>query len=243
MRKLSVVTFFFILALTAWTQQAQAPVEITAEPHHHLVVENNFVRAFAFSVDPGQSTLMHRHGHDYVSVFIGDSQAMNAKEGAQPAPASFKDGDVKFAPAVVVHAVTDTGSTPVRNATIELLQPTTNAKACTESCAVPVTCAEADKATCATVVKAFASDQWTVTMVTIPVGGKYPEHTHTGGVLTVALTDADVIMRSPSRSKDIHSKVGDIMWHEPETHTIINSGKTVAKVAVLEFKGAAPAGK
>ncbi len=97
MRKLSVVSLFFILALTAWTQQAQAPVEITAEPHHHLVVENKFVRAFAFSVDPGQSTLMHRHGHDYISIFVGDTQTMNAKEGAQPAPATFKDGDVKFA--------------------------------------------------------------------------------------------------------------------------------------------------
>jgi quercetin dioxygenase-like cupin family protein len=238
MRKLSVVTLFFILALTAWTQQAQAPVEITAEPHHKLVVENNFVRAFAFSVDPGQSTLMHRHGHDYISIFVGDAQILNAKEGAQPVAVSFKDGDVRFA-GPLVHAVTDTGTTPARNATIELLHPTTNQKACTESCAVPVECPEAEKATCATVNKAFTSDQWTVTMVTIPAGGKYPEHAHTGGVLTVALTDADVTMKSHSRSKDIHSKTGDILWHEPETHTILNTGKTTAKVAVLEFAGTA----
>jgi quercetin dioxygenase-like cupin family protein len=76
-------------------------------------------------------------------------------------------------------------------------------------------------------------------MVTIPVGGIYPEHSHTGGVLTVALTDADVTMRSHSRSKDIHSKAGDILWHEPETHIILNIGKTPAKVAVLEFAGTA----
>ena len=235
MRKLSVVTLFFILALTAWTQQAQAPVEITAEPHHHLVVENKFVRAFAFSVDPGQTTLMHRHGHDYISIFVGDTQIMNAKEGAQPVPATFKDGDVRFAAGGLVHAVTDTGTTPTRNATIELLQPTTNQKACTESCAVSVPCDAADKATCTTVVKAFTADQWTVTMVTIPVGGKYPEHTHTGGVLTVALSDSDITMKSASRARDIHSKAGDIMWHEPETHTITNTGKTPVKVAVLEF--------
>lgn len=239
MRKLSAVTPFFILALTAWTQQAQAPVEITAEPHHHLVVENKFVRAFAFSVDPGQSTLMHRHGHDYVSVFVGDSQAMNAKEGAQPAPASFKDGDVRFS-GPLVHAVTDTGTTPVRNATIELLQPTTNQKACTgDACTVSVNCSDAEKATCATVTKAFTSDQWTVTLVTIPAGGKYPEHTHTGGVLTVALTDADVRMKSASRALEIHSKAGDIQWHEPETHTITNNGKAAVRVAVLEFAGTA----
>lgn len=235
MRKLSVATLFFILALTAWTQQAQAPVEITSEPHHHLVVENSFVRAFAFSVDPGKSTLMHKHGHDYVSVFIGDSSGTNQKEGGQPAAASFKDGDVKFAPAGVVHLVADTGSTPIRNATIELLKPTTNPKPCTESCTADIPCKAADKAQCPSVVTVFGSDQWVVKMVTLPPGTTYPEHTHVGGFLTVALTDGSLIMRSPSRAKDIHAKTGDIKWYEPETHVIVNNGKTTAKAAVLEF--------
>src|SRR3954447_1275856 len=112
MRKLWIVTLFAILALTAWTQQAQAPVEIISEPSHHLVLENMFVRVFAVSVDPGKSTLMHRHGHDYLSVALGDSQIMNTKEGAQPVPVAFKDGDVRFSAAGLVHAVSDSGSTP-----------------------------------------------------------------------------------------------------------------------------------
>jgi quercetin dioxygenase-like cupin family protein len=236
MRKLSIAALFVILALTAWTQQAQAPVELTAEPHHKLVVENKYVRAFAFSVDPGQSTLVHRHGHDYVSVFIGDGQFLNAKEGAQPVPVSFKDGDVKFTPPLV-HAVTDTGSGPARNATIELMQPTTNQKACTESCSVPVPCDAADKSACVTVVKAYTSDQWTVTIITQPAGSKYPEHTHAGGFLTVALTDSDATMDVKGKSTVNHSKTGDIVWHEPVTHSVTNTGKTTTKVAVLEFNG------
>lgn len=236
MRKLSIATLFVILALTAWTQQAQAPVELTAEPHHHLVVENKNVRAFAFSVDPGQSTLVHRHGHDYVSVFIGDGQFLNAKEGAQPVPVSFKDGDVKFTPPLV-HAVTDTGSGPARNATIELLQPTTNQKACTESCSVPVPCDAADKSACVTVVKAYTSDQWTVTIITQPAGSKYAEHSHAGGFLTVALTDSDLTVNVKGKSTVNHSTTGDMKWHEPETHSVTNTGKTTTKVAVLEFSG------
>ena len=236
MRKLSIAALFVILALTAWTQQAQAPVELTAEPHHKLVVENKYVRAFAFSVDPGQSTLVHRHGHDYVSVFIGDGQFLNAKGGAQPVPVSFKDGDVKFTPPLV-HAVTDTGSGPARNATIELMQPTTNQKACTESCSVPVPCDAADKSACVTVVKAYTSDQWTVTIITQPAGSKYPEHTHAGGFLTVALTDSDATMDVKGKSTVNHSKTGDIVWHEPVTHSVTNTGKTTTKVAVLEFSG------
>src|SRR4029077_58693 len=109
MRKLSIATLFVILALTAWTQQAQAPVEITSEPSHHKVLDNTFVRVFAVSVDPGKSSLMHRHGHDYLSVSIGDAQISNAKEGAQPVTVNFKDGDVRFTAAPLVHAVANTG--------------------------------------------------------------------------------------------------------------------------------------
>ena len=75
MRNLSIATLFVMLVLTAWTQQAQAPVEITSESSHHLVLENMFVRVFAVSVDPGKSTLMHHHAHDYLSVSLGDARS------------------------------------------------------------------------------------------------------------------------------------------------------------------------
>ena len=96
MRKLSIAAISLFLALTAWTQQAQAPVEITSETSHHQVLDNMFVRVFAVSVDPGKSSLMHRHGHDYLSVSIGDATITNTKEGAQPVTVNFKDGDVRF---------------------------------------------------------------------------------------------------------------------------------------------------
>jgi len=243
MRNLSIVTLFVILALTAWTQQAQAPVEVSSEPHHHLVLENMFVRVFAVSVDPGASTLMHRHGHDYLSVSIGDAQVMNAKEGAQPVAASFHDGDVRFTAAGLVHAVSNTGSTPFRNRTIELLAPTTNQKACTEACAIPVPCESADKAACPSVVKLFTSDQWSVTMVTLPPGAKYPQHTHLANFLTVPLTEADITRKNQDQPETVpHSKVGELTWNNPLVHTLTNNGKTTAKTIVLEFRGR-PAGE
>ena len=196
MRKLSIVTLFAVLALTAWTQQAQAPVEITSEPSHHLVFENMFVRVFAVAVDPGKSTLMHHHGHDYLGVTLGDSQITNTKPGAQPAQVTLKDGDTRFTPAGLVHAITNNASAPFHNRTIELLQPTTNQKACTESCEIPVPCDSADKTKCVTVTKLITADQWSVTQITLPPGAKYPQHTHLANFLTIPLTDADVTMKN-----------------------------------------------
>ncbi len=243
MRKLSIVTLFVILALTAWTQQAQAPVEVSSEPHHHLALENMFVRVFAVSVDPGESTLMHHHGRDYLSVSIGDAQVTNTKQGAQPAAASFKDGDVRFTPAGLVHAVGNTGTGPFRNRTIELVGPTTNQKACTESCEIPVPCDSADKAKCVTVTKLMTADQWTVTLVTAPPGAVYPQHTHLANFLTIPLTDADITRKNQDQPEaTVHSKIGELTWNNPVVHTVTNSGKATAKTIVLEFRGR-PAGE
>src|SRR5215471_11740795 len=237
MRNIVLATLLFILALTAWTQQAQAPVEVTAEPHHHKVIDNTFVRVYAVEVEPGQSSLMHRHGHDYLSVSIGDAQISNTKEGAQPVTVNFKDGDVRFTAAPLVHLVGNTGDKPFRNRTIEIMQPTTNQKACTESCAVPVPCDAADKTACPSVVKLFTADQWTVTLVTLPPGAKYPQHSHSGNYLNVPLADADLtIKRQDQPETVVHYKTGEVKWNNPLVHAAANNGKTTSRVVVLEFK-------
>ncbi|HKD81955.1 MAG TPA: hypothetical protein VKH81_19835 [Candidatus Angelobacter sp.] len=236
MRKLSTLLLLFVLPLLA--QQAQAPVEITSEPHHHLVLDNLFVRVFAFSIAPGESTLMHHHGHDYLSVFIGDSQGMNIKDGAQPAPVAFKDGDTRFAAAGLNHIVTNTGKTPLRNLTIELLGPTTNQKTCTESCAIAIPCDSADKAACVSVTKLITADQWSTTLVTLPPGAKYARHTHLANFLVVPLTDSEVTMQNQDQpATPVHEKTGEVAWNNPVVHTITNTGKNTVRTVVLEFRG------
>lgn len=236
MRKPFTLLLLFVLPLLA--QQAQAPVEITSEPHHHQVLDNTFVRVFAVSIDPGASTLMHHHGHNYLGISIGDAQFTNAKEGAQPVAVTFKDGDTRYTPAGLNHAITNTASTPFRNVTIELLGPTTNEKTCTDSCSVPVECNSADKSKCVSVTKLITADQWTVTQVTLPAGATYPQHTHSGSFLVVPLTDAQVVMKNQDKSKTtVQLKIGEVAWNNPVAHSITNTGKTTAKSVVLEFSG------
>src|SRR5437660_1111318 len=50
---------FLLMVSSAVLLSAQTPeVEITAEPHHHLVVQNPFVRVFKVEVAPHAATLM-----------------------------------------------------------------------------------------------------------------------------------------------------------------------------------------
>ena len=116
-------------------------------------------------------------------------------------------------------------------------------KACTESCAIPVPCDSADKAACASVVKLFTADQWSVTLVTLPPGAKYPQHTHLANFLNVPLADADITMKNQDQPETVvHNKTGEVTWNNPVVHTVTNTGKTAAKVVVLEFRGR-PAGE
>jgi quercetin dioxygenase-like cupin family protein len=231
-----------LLLASGFAQQRQTPVEITAEPSHHMVLENLFIRAFAVTVNPKDSTLMHRHGHDYLAVALGDSEIQNIKESGQPIAVKFKDGDVRYSPAGVLHAVADPGDQPFHNITIELLQPTTNQRTCTESCAIPVHCAGNEKA-CAVATKIMTSDQWSVTEITIPAGGSYPQHTHLANFLVVPLTDLNLKARDQDQPAiTLTGKPGEVAWNNPMIHTITNPGSTAARFVVLEFRGR-PAGE
>src|SRR4051812_8584345 len=84
-----------ILAAIAAAQQP-AEVRIDQEPHHHLVLENEYVRVFKVEVAPHEATVVHRHTRDYVVVTIGDAEVTNAVVGKEPKRWEFKDGDVTF---------------------------------------------------------------------------------------------------------------------------------------------------
>jgi quercetin dioxygenase-like cupin family protein len=232
----TLLAFLMFLAVTAWPQQQQGTVDVTAEPHHHHVLDNMFVRAYAVTVDPKTTSLMHRHSNNYLSVSLGDAEILNTKEGAQPVTTKLKDGDVRYTAAPLVHAVTDAADTPFRNITIELMQPTINQKACTEACEIPVTCEK--NVPCASVTKVMTADQWSVTRITIPPGGFYPKHTHLANFLVIPLTDGDTKVQAQDAAPITnHADTGKITWNNPVIHSITNTGSKPVSVVVLEFRG------
>src|SRR5579872_4125465 len=73
--------------------QTVSEVEITAEPSHHLALQNQYVRVFKVEVAPHQATLMHRHRHDYIFVTLGQSLVENQVAGKAPLKLSLQDGE------------------------------------------------------------------------------------------------------------------------------------------------------
>jgi hypothetical protein len=117
---------FLVLALLfSASLPAQAPtaVPIRNEPHHHLVLENEYVRVFRVSLPAHDATLLHQHDVPYLYISLGPADVINAVQGRPETRLVMTDGQLGYSPGHFAHiARTDTG-TPFDNVTIELLHP------------------------------------------------------------------------------------------------------------------------
>ncbi len=222
-----------ILLFTFLWAQSIPEVEITNEAHHHLALENEFVRVFQVEVAPQQSTLMHWHRHDYIFVTLGDSDVSNEVKGKSPVELKLKDGETRFSAAPFAHIARDLASTPFRNVTVELLQDEkyrTSPPKWDEDRGLHVL-------TGGTQEILFAKDNARVSEVELQPGGVIPSHHHKGPHLLVAITDLD--LRSDvegQRPVPGRFKSGDVKWLAGGyTHTLTNVGTQTAKFVTIEF--------
>jgi quercetin dioxygenase-like cupin family protein len=232
------------LASTALAQQQQS-VEITSEPSHHLVFQNEYVRVFDVTVAPKGTTLVHRHNHDYLFVTLGDSDVVSARPGEKPVALLLKDGEVRFTPGNFAHAAINNSVRPFHNITIELLKPSANVKTCTENCdsggcigAIPR--APGDNSPlpgCPVAFRRISADQWIVSLVTLPPSARIEKHTHTMPHLVVAVSDLDLTSQTDSASNNFKRSPGGLGWVPAGvTHTLTNNSSKQAQFVTLEFK-------
>lgn len=116
---------FAALLLLAFSLNAQAPVAvpIPKEPHHHLVLENDYVRVFRVSVPAHEATLLHQHDVPYVYVSLGPADVINAVQGKPEAHLVMADGQVGYSRGGFAHVARNESDAPFNNVTIELLKP------------------------------------------------------------------------------------------------------------------------
>ncbi|MGC2695979.1 MAG: hypothetical protein WA738_09325 [Candidatus Angelobacter sp.] len=228
MRK-SRVTGLVFLAAAALAQQQQS-VEITSEPSHHLVFQNEYVRVFDVTVAPKASTLIHRHNSDYVFVTLGDSDVVSARVGEKPVALHLKDGEVRYTPGNFAHAAINESDRPFHNITIELLKPSTNVKTCADACdsGVPST------------IRRISADQWTVSLVSLPPNATFDSQL-VGPTLLVAVTNLKLSRQSFDARGHFERRSGGFDWIPAGLkETISNNASASAQFVTLQFKAAQP---
>lgn len=228
----------FALTTTLVIAQAAQEVEITAEPHHHLVFANDRVRVFNVEIPPHQETQMHWHGHDYVYITLGSTQVINMVKGKDPATVEMRDGQTGFLSGGFAHMARNLSGQPYRNVTVEFLQEDKLRQLPAHSDPAH---GEEDRGLeilhGGTKEILFVKDGVRVSEYELQPGGVIPQHHHAGPHVVVGLSDYE--LRSQVEGKGtslITMKRGESEWIAGGySHTVTNDGHLPAKFITLEF--------
>lgn len=212
-------------------QSAAAPaVAITAEPSHHLVLENKWVRVFKVEVAPKSATLLHQHDHDYIFVSLGASDITNKVEGKEPVERHLEDGEARLVKGGFAHVATNRAATPFRNVTVEILM--------IEPQKPGVKPVKVEPSAGATSKLLFDTEVVRAWDITLEPGATLPRHERPLDHLIAAVTDLELRSQQDFRAPDlIHQKAGDVAWVRGGfAHSLSNVGTGPARWVELEFK-------
>jgi quercetin dioxygenase-like cupin family protein len=227
--------FFLLLPALFFAQSAE--VEITAEPHHHLIFANHQVRVFSVEVAPHSATLMHRHLHDYIYVTLGAADISNEVSGKPAAELKLADGETRFSPGPFAHLVRDLAEQPFRNVTVELLED----EKLRHSPAHWDEDRGLDILQGGTKEILFVKDGVCASEFELQVGGVLPPMRHP--YLLIAVSDVALMPSEQVHGgipsyvpREAQLKSGDSRWHAAaDIHGMTNVGRSPAKFVTLEF--------
>ena len=209
-------------ALTLAAQQGPVPVE--DEPNHKTVVQNDYIRAYRVTLEPGQSTQVHRHSHDDVGVQLADSRITQDEPGkAKGQPTEMKTGQVGARTITghsLIHRVNNVGKTTFDVMDVEVLKRPEGEET------KPI----------ADVAAENPSER--VYRWELRPGETSAEHTHERPYLIVAATDMELKMSSPDGQAMTHGiKKGDSHWIDTKvTHRLSNAGSEPGVLVEVELK-------
>jgi len=236
------------------------PVPIGEEPHHRLVLQNDFTHVYNVMVPPLDATLLHQHDFPYLYVVLGPADIINAIVGKPELHQTLQDGETHFTPGHFAHiARTDSGM-PFHNITIELLHPQGAAKnLCKEVLAgQPVACPQQQPAADTAKGKAkgkkaappepanddvpyFETEEIRVELFKASSGRDYVDSAPKTHALLVALTDANLdVNLGGEHLSFLHG--GDVLWLPAGQHRrVVDFLGTRSSFFLIFFKDGAAA--
>jgi len=233
------------IPLLALPATAQAPVPLSSEAHHHLQLQNSFVRVFYFEVAPHEATLMHSHDKPYFYVVLGAAKFRNSVLGKDPQEVVLADGQAHYSPGNFAHMTANELDTPMRGVAVEFQQPQTKARnLCTEVIEhQPLHCpAFVDPLGApppngsSTTLPVFETSQVRVKMIRMAPSARTILLAPRRNILVVVLEDSTLQVSEQGKpAEECHA--GDLAWlARGERARIENKSKAVASYLSFEFK-------
>jgi hypothetical protein len=187
--------FIYALALlcTCSCVAQPLPVSVEEEPHHNVVLKNDYIEVIRVTIPAGEKTLFHVHAHDNARFDLVTSTATDQLLGRPEQPVETSEAGEIYADSrsdgPLVHRVRNVGKGPVKLFDVEFLKipETSSTKA-----AAPV----AAENRCARIYDWHLAPGTTSAM-----------HTHERPYLIVAATPMNLKMTAPDGKSFTHEIV------------------------------------
>jgi quercetin dioxygenase-like cupin family protein len=229
-----------VLLVSSLNAQAPEPARLPGEPHHHLKIENEFVRVYYVEVPPHENTQLHQHDHDYIYVSVGPADVVNAVLDKPEVHLVLRDGEIHFTRGGFAHVARNLADTPFRNVTIELLKPQGEAhNECgfvipgqgAAICDPPFTQDWTDTQ--------FETKEARLDLVWLFRSGKHKETDSKLAFLVVGLSSPHVKLNAKGKLPKI-LREGEMEWFDPGSEVQFSSeGCEMAQFLMLTFKDSA----
>jgi quercetin dioxygenase-like cupin family protein len=202
----------------------QAPVPVQEEPHHHVVLKNDFVIVMHVVIPAGEATLYHTHSYDRAAIHLTNNRiAIQLPDQPEGEPMPAKVGEISASTrqgAPLTHKVHNTGPGTFEVIDVEFLKRPDH----------PST-------TVAAPVAAENASARIYNWVLAP-GASSPMHTHERPYLILAVNTVQLKMTGPDGESSVHEvKAGDFHWIDSKVaHSLANDGASEGQIVEIELK-------
>ena len=207
------LSFGFTSSTDFSTHSAQepTPIPLALEPHHHLALENAYVKLYQVEVAPHDSVKLHRHDTDAISLSLSDSTVAVHSPGRADVTQKLANGQIRLQARGYVHSTLVEGESPFRNVTVELLQPQTGERnGCAQVMAKePLNCFGGIIGGVRLGQPQFQTDQTYVGLLQVSAHGR--SEVGDGRVALIVAMDSGATHRSGDAA-DSSLRSGDFVW-------------------------------
>jgi hypothetical protein len=219
---------------------AQGPdvIPLKSEPHHHLVLHNDFVNVYSVQVQSHDSVLLHKHDFDAIGIMLGDAEITVSAPGKPDSRQKVVGGQLRLQQAGYIHSTVIEGANPYRNVTVELLMPQQEGRNICASVisTKPLNCpsAHADSAALSGQPQ-FETNQTKINLIRLKPRQSFTLDASFQNRLVVALDEAAVVSAANNPPKALHS--GDILWRDSNSPAQLfeNTGNKEIRLVTFAF--------